>query len=826
MFNPDEKRNRPSGDDVSGSLVYHGGRKKAPGDTFLPDDTPDPNRNLKRKTAWLDSPQGWNLHTNLMGHYIRELDRQAENRVQMAMDEDFYDHIQFTEDELEILAERGQAPLVFNMIHTSVNWVLGSQRRSTMDYRILARNERGVQAAERKTQLLKHVSDASHFESATADAFQSAVKAGVGWLEACQGSDDDHAKVIMRSENWRSMLYDSTAVRYDLEDARYQMRVKWLDVDIAMGLWRHRAGMIERAANESGSGMFMSDDLGDDAMDFQEIEHFHSYAGGNRQNAVANRDRVRVIECWFKRMVPDAAVMKGGQFHGELFDPYSPGHVAEYNEGRAFLSTRPRQVVHCALLTDSGLLDVRRSPYRHNRFPFTPLWGYRRARDGMPYGMIRGLRDIQRDLNRRAAKSLHHLSTTRVTVEEGAVDDLEELRNEAARPDAVIQYKQGKQAPKIEADRDIAAAHVDMMSRDAQMIQQVSGVTDENLGRKTNATSGKAILARQDQGQLTTSLFFDNLRLSRAIHGEKSLIMVEQYYTEEDEFRITDSRGNPDFVAINNGDPENSIAEFKADFVVSEEDWRATARQAQAEQLLELAGRLSSTAPQMVVGIMDLIVEALDVPKRDELVKRIREVTGQEDPDADPDNPTPEEAERMAAKQAQNELQQRAAMAELSEKEADAAKTKAEAEKASAEAQKILAELQGAGQGGENAAQGAEIERRFMEQQQAFERELMKLREQAMEQTAKYEQKIAEADARADAAYRAVEIEKARIAEEGDIKIAEIEAQAKIAIAQINANHKAETEEAARKQTDDMNNITDRAKRLKDQAGAANQEDA
>ncbi|MFI2770073.1 hypothetical protein ACH50P_21625, partial [Sulfitobacter sp. M22386] len=77
-----------------------------------------------------------------------------------------------------------------------------------------------------------------------------------------------------------------------------------------------------------------------------------------------------------------------------------------------------------------------------------------------------------------------------------------------------------------------------------------------------------------------------------------------------------------------------------------------------------------------------------------------------------------------------------------------------------------------------------------------------------------------------DAAYRAVEIEKARIAEEGDIKIAEIDAQAKIAIAQINANHKAETEEAARKQTDDMNQITDRAKSLKDQAGAANKEDA
>lgn len=809
---------KADGGGQSGAISFSPNRKPVAGDNFLPNDSQDAARNLRKKTSWLDSDKGMQLHNNLMGHYIRELDRQAENRMEMAMDEDFYDHIQYTDEDLEILAERGQAPLVFNMIHTSLNWVLGSQRRSAMDYRILSRTGRGQKSAERKTQLLKHVDDCNHFGDATSDAFASAVKAGLGWLEAGQGSDDDTSKVLMRSENWRSMLYDSTAIRYDLEDARYQMRVKWLDVDIASSLWSHRRGMIESAANLSGNGMFLTDDLGDDAMDMQEIEHFHSYGGGTRSNGTTVRDRVRVIECWFKRVVPDAHTMKGGQFHGELFDPWSPGHVEDYNSGRAFISTRPRQVVHCALLTDTGLLDVRRSPYRHNRYPFTPVWGYRRARDGMPYGMTRGLRDIQRDLNRRAAKALHHLSTTRVTVREGAVDDLEELRNEAARPDAVIVYKEGQPEPKIEADKDIAAAHVEMMSKDAQMIQQVSGVTDENLGRRTNASSGKAILARQDQGALTTSLFFDNLRRSRTIHGEKSLMNVEQYYTEEEQFRITDSRGNPDYVAINNGEEHNAIAEFKSDFVMTEEDWRATARQAQAEQLLDLAGKLSNTAPQMVVGIMDLVVEALDVPKRDELVRRIRMVTGQEDPDADPDNPTEDEAERMAAKKAQGELEQRGIMAELAQKEADAAETQAKAQKTQAEAQKLMAEADAAVNGAGQEGQGVEVERRFMEQQQAFADELMKIREDAMKQTAMYEQKIADADQRADAAYRAVEIEKSRIAATSDIEKAKIDAEAKIAVAEINAQHKTETAKAAGEHSKKMSDVAERAQNLKSQA--------
>lgn len=679
MFDPDA---------TSGALSFRKKRGGVPGDTFMPDDVPglDPDAALRRKASFLDTPQADRMHRVLMGHYLRELDRQSQNRLDMAMDEDFYDHIQFSEDDLATLEARGQAPLVFNLIQTTVNWVLGTQRRAPTDFRILARKKDGIKSAERKTELLKHVSDANLWTHQEAQAFASAVKAGLGWLETGQASADDAAKVLLRSESWRSMLWDSTAEAYDLSDARYLMRAKWLDADIAASMWQHRLGVIERSISQSASGLYLIDDLGDEPMDAIEAEHFQGDAADRRGIGTAERERVRVIEVWFKRVVPDAGMIKGGQFHGELFDPWSPGHINELNEGRAFLSTRPRQVIHCALMTETGLLDLRRSPYRHNRYPFTPVWGYRRARDGMPYGIIRGLRDIQRDLNRRAAKSLHHLSTTRVLVQEGAVDDIDELRDEAARPDAVIVYKPGQPAPHIETDAAVAAAHLDLMSRDAEMIQSVGGVTDENLGRRTNASSGIAIQRRQDQGQLSTSLFFDNLAMSRRIHGEKALVNIETFYSDADEIRVTDARGNPDWKPLNDGNPDNAIAEFKADYVMSEEDWRASARQAQATQLLELAQQLATTAPQVVVGMLDLVIEALDVPKRDELVKRIRQITGVDDPDADPNNPSPEQQAAQAAKAEQSEMAKRQAMAALAEVEAKARKITAEATKAEASA--------------------------------------------------------------------------------------------------------------------------------------------
>lgn len=682
MFDPERNSTRLTQYQGDGGIVWGERRNpRAPGDSFM-SRLSAPQMDPRDRAKLLEDQAAGRLHDALMGHYTHELDRQAANRLEMAMDEDFFDHIQYTDEELATLDARGQTPVVFNLIQTSVNWVLGTQRRAAMDYKILPRKKQGLKAAERKTQLLKHVSDENLSEYEWSDAFRDAVRAGMGWMESGQGMPDE-SKVYDRHENWRSMLWDSTARRYDLQDSRYLFRTKWLDADICFALWgQSRAGILNQSLTSSATGLWEDDDLGDDPMDFQELEHFRTLGAAGRMNSGAVRERIRVIEAWFRRPVPNVPVLKGGQFNGELFDEWSPGHWNELNNGMATLSLRPREVIFCAIFTDVGLLDVRRSPYRHNRYPFTPLWGYRRARDGMPYGIIRGLRDIQRDLNKRQSKALHHLSTTRVTVQENAVEDIEVLRDEAARPDAVIVYKDGHPAPDIKTDTNLAAAHIELAARDAEMIQAIGGVTDENLGRKSNATSGKAIVARQDQGALATSQFFDNLRRSRMIHGEKQLVNIEQFYTDEDEIRITDARGKPDWVPINNGNPDNAIAATKADFIVSEEDWRATARQAQAEQLLELASKLAATSPEMVVGMLDLVIEALDVPKRDELVKRIRQITGQPDPDADPNNPDPETIARQKAAAEEAELNKRGILAEITDKEAKARKTIAEALKA------------------------------------------------------------------------------------------------------------------------------------------------
>lgn len=647
-------------------------------DSPLPDTMPAV-RQRKRRSP-LDSEDGLKQHHRLMGMYQMELDRQHENRMEMAVDEDFYDNIQWTQEDADTLRERGQVPISYNVIGTSCNWVIGSEKRGRIDYKVLPRRKEEAKPAERKTQLLKYLSDVNQTPFHRSRAFEDTVKVGIGWLEDGADDGDDGEIVYSRYESWRNILWDSAGTDLGLKDARYVFRTKWVDLDFAQAMFPDRKRLIEESAQDSIRYGASDIENGDEAMD--SAEQARETVGVSTSSHNYTRDRVRLIECWYRKPVMRRR-FRGGAYHGEIFDQDNQYHVEELRSSRVAVVEKVMARMHVAVMTTNGLLYLDESPYLHNEFPFTPIWGYRRGRDGMPYGMIRGLRDIQADINKRASKALAIMSSNKVIMDEGAVDDVDELAEEVARPDSIIVKKPGKELV-INAERELAAGHIQLMQQSIAMIQQTSGVTDELMGRKTNAASGIAIQARQDQGSLATAKFFDNLRLANQYQGSKQLSLMEQYFTDEKQFRITNMRGTPEYITINDGLPENEIARTRADFIISEQEWRASMRQAQLAELLDVMQKLAPVAPQAMLVMLDLVVEAMDIPSRDELVRRIREVTGMRDPDAE--ELTPEEMAKLQAQQRQQQAQEAMFQAELEIKQADAAKKAAEAKKSEIQA--------------------------------------------------------------------------------------------------------------------------------------------
>jgi hypothetical protein len=663
--------------------------KAAPADRGVAKDAPLFPETEKGAAERAEEERLEQLHAKLMSFYRRELDIQADNRFEQAMDEDYYDGIQLSEEDLAILHERGQPATTYNVLAVTLNWIFGSEKRGRTDDKILPRGKEDAKPAERKSKYMKYLSDVNYAGFHRSSAFEDSAKVGVGWLECGLQDEDDGEPIYERSESWRNVIYDSAGSKITDDDHRYRFRIRWVDEDVAIAMFKHIPGAadkISRSVQESTVLTGYDGVDGDPAMDGAEADR---ETATGRSLSEFKRRRVRLIQAEY-RNPEDVKKLRGGPFNGQIFDENDPRHQEQIDLGMASIVTKPMMRMRVAIMTPSFLIHEGPSIYRHNGFSLTPIWCFRRGRNGAPYGFVRNLRPIQDGVNKRASKALHILNTNKVYIEDGALSpDMkpDEFMTEVNRPDGIVRLAQGGLGRiKTDSERGMDQAHMQMLAHDVGMIQQVGGVTDELMGRKTNAVSGVAVEKRQEQGSLATSGPFDNLRLAHQIHGEKKLSLVEQFATEEKQFRVTNMRGVPEFVTMNDGLPENDITRSKADFIVSEADWRATMRQASNEQLGELMTRLP---PEITVQILDLWADTLDIENREELVKRIRSINGQKDPDAL--EPTPEDMAAEQAKaqqaqmaQAQAELAMREQAANIADKEASAAKKHADVDVARA----------------------------------------------------------------------------------------------------------------------------------------------
>jgi len=607
------------------------------------------------------------LFSRLKSWFSTSMQRQQANRFQMAVDADFYDSIHYTPEEIAELRRRGQAPVVYNEVKPTIDWLIGTERRMRRDFSIVSRqndSEEAHKSADVKTALLKYLDDVNREPFERSQAVDDMLKAGVGWIEVGvrTAGREGEEPIYTRAVPWTDIVYDDLGRRPDGEDDRFRFRFREVDLDWAIATLGEKFEPQLRAAAESFTdgtsqsdwlnGYPTSGYLGDANVPAKWLQYDASSWLSNP------RKRVLIIECWHR----------------------------EYDTGK--------MQMHVTLMTERDLLLTGPSPYRHNKFPFVPYWAYRRKRDGAPYSPIRPVRGPQESLNKRHAKALFAMSVNQVRVEEGAIDDElmteEEIRTEAAAPDGILKFARGAlsgQKVQFREHSDIAMGHMQMADRDALAIRSSSGVTGESRGLDTNSISGKAVLAKQEQGGLVTAELFDNILLAHQLEGEIKLSLIEQFMTEEKVFSVVGERKALDYFTINKYDPAtgeyvNDVTKIRCAYVIGEAPWRQGLAEAAFESMMTMMGQIGSVAPQVVINILDLVFEWSNLPGKSEIVRRIRQVSGQGDPDQG------ETPEQQAAKAKQAQIADAQMQAQMEQLMADVAEAKARGIKVTAEAMK------------------------------------------------------------------------------------------------------------------------------------------
>jgi len=631
-----------------------------------------------------------------------------EVRSERARDEDYYDGIQWTYSEIAELVERGQAPLVINVCAPVVNWLLGTERRTRMDFKVVPRSldDADSTTALAKTNLIKYIYTDNYVRSENSRVFKDGVVSGEGWIEVCFSSEDTESPIEVRNEDWRNLWFDYRSTSRTIDDARYLFRSKVMDEDMALSMYPDKKELI-KSLSTKGNTMFGTSDPASNTL---------ATAYGGAISVTLQRPMVRLIEGWF-RIPEHSDKIVGGTFNGyyddQIDDIVRPLLELEIELGVASKSNVFTQRVKTAMFASSTdmlrptltLLEEGVSPYKHNRFPFVPFFAYRRKRDNTPYGVVRTALGSQDDLNKRRSKAIHILSTNKVIADADALtpNGWLALEDELPRPDGILKLDgRNKARFEVQTDTSLADSHLRLMQEDKEAIFLTTGVNSDTIGGGNPYASSKAILARQDQSTVVTTELFDNYRLFLQQEGELILSLAEQAYVDEEVVRVKSENGGWTYLSINkeeeDGSTLNDISNTRHDYVLSEVDYRDTMRQAMFEKLMELMGQLPQ---ETSMAMLDLVMDMSDIPNKKTFVDRIRTITGQEPPldEANPEDRAASE-QRAAVRQQQadheakmGQLDIRTKEAEASRKEADAAWKTVKAEHTKETAKKTKVEI-------------------------------------------------------------------------------------------------------------------------------------
>lgn len=207
-------------------------------------------------------------------------------------------------------------------------------------------------------------------------------------------------------------------------------------------------------------------------------------------------------------------------------------------------------------------------------------------------------------------------------------------------------------------------------------IQSVLGLYDANMGAPTSEVSGKAINAKQQAGNLASSIYRDNLIRAIEDVGRAILSMVPTVYDTERNVSLLSQDGQSSVARVNmpqaDGTVKNDVREEIFDLSVEAGPSYALQKQAALELLMQLAG----VNPNLFPLVADLIADNLEIENRPQLVERLRSlvppaILAKERGDPPPPPPGPSAVEQ--AQMAQFQLKQKELDLKTQEAQSDAA---------------------------------------------------------------------------------------------------------------------------------------------------------
>ena len=348
--------------------------------------------------------------------------------------------------------------------------------------------------------------------------------------------------------------------------------------------------------------------------------------------------------------VIDVERLEDEEFQQEL---YMKGVIPAEASTRKVPTWRVKQCI----LTGVEVLEKRDWPGKF--IPIVPVYGdvVVDKGDRQLYSLIHFAKDAQRQLNYQRTASVEILAKAPripyIGPEKAFTVDPEKWATANTEAWSYLAY--GGDVPPQLQQMDVSAygAMQAAMSANEDM-KNVLGQFDASLGAQGNETSGKAIIARQREGDTATFHFIDNLTRSIRHSGRILIDLIPHVWPDERVVRLMGEDGSVSEQKVNGpspvmdkqtgepvmeDDPSQmappgmqapqrpkmrtfSLTSGKYDLAATAGPSYTTKRQEAAEQMMQLIQAVPSAAP--LIG--DLLVRNLDWPGADDIADRLEKM--------------------------------------------------------------------------------------------------------------------------------------------------------------------------------------------------------
>ena len=546
-------------------------------------------------------------------------------------DREFYSGKQWADADKKTLESAKRPAITINRIKPLINVLGGYQRLNRYDIDFLPRTNDDDEQAQLRKGVTKYIMDRSHYNYEESDVFNDGVITGLGWFEVGYQFDwlAQDGDAFIRRVSPFDIYRDPESRDKHLRDMKYVIRARWVDKDELTAKYpQHKEEINAQTA------AYMTEETENDKK-YNELWYSHE------------TKKIRFAECWYKKAVQKQLFVLRT---GEVVEQVTQDMIA-YNMVMGQQAVTTTEIRMIAFFDNVVLEDIP-SPYKHGFIPFVPFICYYQGEDDVPAGIVRDLKDPQREVNKRRSQELHILNTQSnggwiAEVDAMTPQQESSFKKNASTPGALLKVLPGTLSTQKLQRLEPQAPPSNIINATQEAMNEmpsISGINEALMGTDiSNSQSGRAIELKQKQAITHIAGLFDNLRMAKEmivemLWGKRGAPgIIPQFYTEEKTFRIVGENGEPQMVTVNQQvqqqqfDPRTgmmqtitktlndlSVGEF--DIVIADTPATSTQRTAQFWSLVDACGKLGIQGNM----VMDILIDLSDIPQKAEIKRRLK----------------------------------------------------------------------------------------------------------------------------------------------------------------------------------------------------------